>query len=494
MSLSTRSALLGAAILLAAMLARDTVAQQSRNVQLLGTFAKYVGRTHNDVWAFTAANGKEYCLLGVAHGVSYLDCSNPAAPQELAFFPGGGSSTWRDMKVYGGYGYCVTERRDEGMMILDLRNPQQPRFVKFWTNAPGKSSYRNCHNIGMDFDEGIAYLCGTARGTVILDVKTDPENPIELATFAQPYLHDITIQDGLLHGADIYGNNYRIWDVSNPRSPQLIGTAPTSGTRYFHNTWPSRDNQICLGTNEASGGPVSIFDISNPQQPKEIALYRANPSSAPSAIAHNAHVRDRIGHISYYTEGLRILDVSDPSKPVEVGYYDTWSGSSTGYNGNWGATPALDSGNVYVSDISSGLYIVRPLAATEYYGAATPDQAGNAPQIGAFGSAYLGNASFGIELWGAGTPTAALLLLGAQRSNINFAGLQLNVELGNPAPLIFTSGTSPAGGAMQPLPIPSDSKLSGLQLHAQWMILNPSSQAQLGFTATRGASFELFAR
>ncbi|NIW25144.1 MAG: hypothetical protein GWN29_11565, partial [Gammaproteobacteria bacterium] len=39
--------------------------------------------------------------------------------------------------------------------------------------------------------------------------------------------------------------------------------------------------------------------------------------------------------------------------------YDTWPGVSEGFNGAWGVYPFAASGNIYVSDISSGLYIFR---------------------------------------------------------------------------------------------------------------------------------------
>src|SRR5690606_38994333 len=39
---------------------------------------------------------------------------------------------------------------------------------------------------------------------------------------------------------------------------------------------------------------------------------------------------------------------------------DTWPFASGGFNGAWGVYPFQPSGNIYVSDISTGLYIVRP--------------------------------------------------------------------------------------------------------------------------------------
>ena len=48
--------------------------------------------------------------------------------------------------------------------------------------------------------------------------------------------------------------------------------------------------------------------------------------------------------ISHYTEGVHLLDVSDPERPRVLGSYDTYPGASGGFNGAWGAYifPALE--------------------------------------------------------------------------------------------------------------------------------------------------------
>ena len=42
-----------------------------------------------------------------------------------------------------------------------------------------------------------------------------------------------------------------------------------------------------------------------------------------------------------------------------MAFYDTWPGSSGGFSGAWGVYPYLPSGNILVSDISSGLFILK---------------------------------------------------------------------------------------------------------------------------------------
>jgi hypothetical protein len=60
--------------------------------------------------------------------------------------------------------------------------------------------------------------------------------------------------------------------------------------------------------------------------------------------------------MSYYVDGTRILDISDPTNPVEVGYFDT--SDLTGlYDGNWGTYAYLPSGYIISSDRNNGLFI-----------------------------------------------------------------------------------------------------------------------------------------
>ena len=51
---------------------------------------------------------------------------------------------------------------------------------------------------------------------------------------------------------------------------------------------------------------------------------------------HNVYIRPETNLVimSYYKDGTRILDISDPKNPVEVGYYDTSWGLSGLYDGN----------------------------------------------------------------------------------------------------------------------------------------------------------------
>ena len=79
-----------------------------------------------------------------------------------------------------------------------------------------------------------------------------------------------------------------------------------------------------------------------------------------TSIPHNLIIKDNFVYLSYYHDGLQIFDVSSPSNPKKVGYYDTYLGNNGSFfSGAWGVYPLLPSGNILVSDMQSGLFILE---------------------------------------------------------------------------------------------------------------------------------------
>ena len=78
------------------------------------------------------------------------------------------------------------------------------------------------------------------------------------------------------------------------------------------------------------------------------------------ASDHNMYVKgDRI-YQSNYKAGLRILDISDPKNPKEVGFLDTQPGeNSPGFSGSWNNYPFFKNGAIGVVSIGEGFFMVR---------------------------------------------------------------------------------------------------------------------------------------
>jgi hypothetical protein len=101
---------------------------------------------------------------------------------------------------------------------------------------------------------------------------------------------------------------------------------------------------------------VRIFSIEDLNTPLQVGQW----TGPTPAIDHNGFVRGNRYYMSNYERGLTILDITDPTTPTEVGFFDTYTPSnSASFNGAWGVYPFLPSGNILVSDINSGLYILK---------------------------------------------------------------------------------------------------------------------------------------
>jgi choice-of-anchor B domain-containing protein len=64
--------------------------------------------------------------------------------------------------------------------------------------------------------------------------------------------------------------------------------------------------------------------------------------------------------LANYTAGVRIIDVSNTNNMNEVGFFDTYTNSnSAAFAGAWNVYPFFPSGNIIVSDINGGLFVIR---------------------------------------------------------------------------------------------------------------------------------------
>tara|TARA_B100001115_G_C15772406_1_gene379164 strand:- start:177 stop:1070 length:894 start_codon:yes stop_codon:yes gene_type:complete len=189
----------------------------------------------------------------------------------------------------------------------------------------------------------------------------EPQNPIFLKKFDDVgYVHDIYVKDniGYLNAGD---NGLFIVDFSNTSSPQIIGSLteyPDKG--YNHSGWLDSTGNTYIFADENHGYEMKICDVSNPNEINVNTTFLSNVDS--ESIAHNLIIKDNYVYVSHYHDGLYIWDISDPSNPVVAGNFDTYLPEDhSSYRGAWGVYPLLPSGNILVSDMQAGLFVLSPL-------------------------------------------------------------------------------------------------------------------------------------
>ncbi len=324
-------------------------AQGSPNVTLLANVNDYAAAGYNDCWGYTAPDGREYALLGVENGTSIIDITDTDNPTEINFISSP-NTTWKDIKTYQHYAYVVVDAAAMGLQIIDLSDlPNSAPLINTYTG----SGFGASHNIYIDEASGILYAQG-GGGTRIISLA-NPESPTQLTVFASPNTHDVYVQDNVAFISDGWDFSFSLFDVSNPASPQWLQTIPPPSSGYGHNAWATEDGNYLLTTEEVPGGlTVKMWDIQDLGNISLTDEYIASATGRP----HNALIKGDYAYISHYWDGVRIVDISDPNNIAETGFYDTYPGDGSVFEGCWGTYPFFASGKILASDRSTGLYVL----------------------------------------------------------------------------------------------------------------------------------------
>jgi hypothetical protein len=136
-------------------------------------------------------------------------------------------------------------------------------------------------------------------------------------------------------------------------------------TGYTHQGWLSPNHEYFVfgdETDEKQFGFQTKTLVMNVKDLNNIFLAGSYFGKTP-AIDHNLYIKDDIIYLANYRAGMRILKVNnyDSANFQEIGFFDVHPGSNTAsFNGAWSVYPYFASGNVLISSIERGLFIVKP--------------------------------------------------------------------------------------------------------------------------------------
>ncbi len=326
--------------------------------------------TYNEVWGL-AIGGREYAVIGSTAGTHFLDVTHPDDIRQMDFVAGGTSGPsiiHRDFHHYGCYLYAVAdEGSNSTLQIIDISTLPDSVSVVY---DSGETLQRS-HNIFIDSLQAKLYCLaafgGTAGGSAlrIYDIS-EPTTPVYLAEYSNfgglsvGHVHDAYVHDGLAYLNCGY-NGFAMVDFTDPMNPQTLGIMEDySFAGYNHSGWPSNDGQYYYLGDENHGYPIKVIDVSDPTDLLDIGVLAAPNPELSQTIPHNQIVACNYLYVSYYYDGLMVYDISDPSTPVPAYFYDTsnWVFDNN-YRGAWGVYPFLPSGNILVSDMQRGLFVIR---------------------------------------------------------------------------------------------------------------------------------------
>jgi hypothetical protein len=347
----------------------------------LTSFAKFPGSDGEDVWVGSistrrfkgdlAAVGIQRCSRqepGFA-GLALYDVTNPAKPKELSRLATMVASGVHELGVVQRpdgrvlalaavpYSFNLSQGRQGDLRIIDITNPRRPRELADWdVRRDGPAD---------------------ARG--------------QLAARRDVFDHSAWPFDkGNKLFASFWSAGVQFLDIRDPASPRFIGQTPyrpEDGYRGAHSGWFNEDETLFIQNDEAmravgSGSQATwtyqrVFDTSSLESPKLLSTF-ATESAVPGKdgkvatdgvySVHNAVIEGNRSYASWYSDGVRVVDLSDPAKPREVAWFvppptSPRQTAATAQDGRrdmpvvWGVFPYKDV--VLASDMNSGLWVFR---------------------------------------------------------------------------------------------------------------------------------------
>ena len=337
---------------------------------LIGSFM--YDNTYNECWGLVV-NDREFAVIGSTSGTHIFDITQPEISSQVAFVEGaytGGGVIHRDYHDFGGFLYIVCDEGSSStLQIIDISDLPNSAPIIYDSN----DLFIKAHNIFIDTATAKLYACASNNAMDVYDlsIKYDASQSIIQSATDPKLIYSYT---GVGHVHDAYVRNdtaylncgndgLRVMDFSMVDStgdqPLQIGSLisyPDAG--YNHSGWLSDDGSIYIMQDENHGYDVKILDVSDLNNINVVSVFNSGVDS--ESMAHNGIIKDNLAYIPYYHDGLRVFDISDPVNPIQVWEYDTYlTNSHTSYKGAWGVYPYLPSGNIIISDMQSGLYVVN---------------------------------------------------------------------------------------------------------------------------------------
>ena len=362
--------------------------------QVVATLQNPPGTSAEDVVVYTAENGPlaghDIAATGLqvcggsrydtsfARGLMLWDVTDPGNPHELGLLDSG----------------CCTR----GVHEFEVRARADLGRTFAYASVPTSEYVDSVSPSGRRDQQG--------RGDFRLFDITDPVNPFEvsdwgvLADLGGPpgaplgcdpdptYGHSAEpSDDGRLAFVAYWDSGFIALDLSDPADPVFRGRTNyprnADGDAHSSNYDDGRgllftaDEDFCKNSGpetEKGFGYLRVYDYGNLAKPVQIGEYRTPNSlgtddqAAGDYVIHNPFLVGQTLYVSWYSDGVRVIDVSNPAAPTELAHFvppavknpvqPSQRGVLTNTAQVWGVV-VDDDGLVYASDMNSGLWILR---------------------------------------------------------------------------------------------------------------------------------------
>jgi hypothetical protein len=262
--------------------------------------------------------------------VHTYDVTDPHSPSLMGTSSLGSGFQSQFLRMAGIDGHALVSRERIGLTVVDVTDPADPLPV---ANVDVPAWIEDATT-----DDGVLAIAGLERGVRLVDVS-DPAGPTELG---------FTDLGGAVWGAAVAGDlvyavgyippqaNLVVLDISDPGAATVAGTTPG-----VPGNWITINNGYAYVLEQFTGD-LSVVDLAAPTAP--VLVGSLNLGGGPLAnwdwpvvIGDHVIVRD-----SYQQNAVVVVDVSDPTTPVQITQFDLWadySGSGMAALATWLLVP-----------------------------------------------------------------------------------------------------------------------------------------------------------
>ena len=280
--------------------------------------------------------------LARAHdGLRIVDLSDPASPADLGhappLYPEVGEF-YNDVKLTEADGalYAIMASSARGVVIIDVSDPARPVEVATVPETSPQYPYVGVHTVFTEAER--VYATNLSHGGIDIFHVLDPTRPRLLGRYVQPdawevggYAHDLYARAGRVYISYWSRGMVVIDSAADPANPTLEGLFDDYDPRTSHSPWVTDvgGREIAVVGDEGYGAHLRVVDAEPGSDTRwdEIGAY----ATRPQVSVHNIMTAGETALVTYYQDGLRLLDLADPAAPREVAHFHSWPGPAPGY-------------------------------------------------------------------------------------------------------------------------------------------------------------------
>ncbi len=360
------------------------------NPQLMGSFDTFLAQ---DI----EVRGRYAYIADWNQGLKVVDISNPTSPFQVAVL-----DTYQALgvSVYGNYVYVADYT--EGLKVVCNTNPSSPEQIGSLDTYDARAVALNGTYIyAADFTEGLkvidvadprnplqvaakdtfmatdvavsghhTYLTDTNEGLLVFDISI-PFSPLPVGSIRTYNALGLALLGNYAYVADSE-EGLKVIDISNPGAPTLAGSLDTSNAVSV-----AVGGKYVFVADYTAG--LKAIDVSEPTSPFEVKSWTTfqaldvavsgshafvttgaslvvidinNLESTPGSlgmVADSVTVSGSYAYIGCQTWGFKILDISNPRSPIQVGSFDS----------SWAFHTVARGRYAYVADHDEGLKVIQ---------------------------------------------------------------------------------------------------------------------------------------